>query len=140
MNIIIDSNVLFSALIKKSATRKIILDYDGYFLFPSFVFMEMELHKNEIVRKSGMVKKDFDGLLGLLLRRVLVIPDEVILPYRKKANEIVKSIDPDDAVFIACALAFPNSVVWSDDKRLKRQTEVRIMNTSEIITSLKDDA
>ena len=54
MNIIIDSNVLFSALIKNSFTRRIILEYQGLFLFPSIIFEETERHKEELLKKSGM--------------------------------------------------------------------------------------
>jgi len=35
MNIVLDANVLFSALIKDSTTRRIILEYDGALLFPA---------------------------------------------------------------------------------------------------------
>jgi len=45
MNIVLDSNILFSALLKDSTTRKIILTHEGFFLFPSFIFIEMEKHR-----------------------------------------------------------------------------------------------
>lgn len=51
MKIIIDSNILFSALIKNSTTRKLILEHDGYFLFPSFIIEEMEKHKKRTNEK-----------------------------------------------------------------------------------------
>ena len=65
MNIIIDSNVFFSALIKNSLTRKMILLYTGKFLFPSFIFDEMEKHKGELEEKSGMGTKQFELLLTI---------------------------------------------------------------------------
>ena len=58
--IVIDSNVLFSAMIRNSVTRKLILEYDGKFLLPEFVFEEMEKHKHEIQRKSGLKIEEFD--------------------------------------------------------------------------------
>jgi len=67
MNIVLDSNILFSALIKNSTTRKIILDYDGFFLFPSYIFIEMEHHKDELYKKSELSEKEFDDLLHLIL-------------------------------------------------------------------------
>jgi len=51
--------------------------------------------------------------------------------------EIVKDIDPDDVLFVACALAHPNSVIWSDDKKLKSQSKVKILNTRDIINFLE---
>jgi len=92
MIIIVDANVLFSALIKDSKTRDIILRSDEFFLFPSYVFIEMEKHKKEILKKSKMDKKSFDKLLQLILNKVLIIPDETLIPHRKEAFEIVKYI------------------------------------------------
>ena len=75
MRIVIDSNIFFSALIKDSITRRIILDYDDQFLFPFYIFEEMEIHKNELLTKSKMKPKDFEDLLRLLLREVIIIPN-----------------------------------------------------------------
>lgn len=63
MNIVIDSNVLFSALIRDSKTRKMILEYEGCFLFPSFIFQGVENHKDELLKKSSMDAKQFNELL-----------------------------------------------------------------------------
>jgi len=132
LKIVIDSNILFSALIKDSITRRIILDYENQFLFPSYIFEEMEIHKTELLTKSKMKEKDFEELLSLLLRKVIIIPNEILLHYKKEAYQIIKDIDPDDVTFIACALAFNDSVIWSDDKKLKQQSKIRIKNTNEM--------
>ena len=133
MNIIIDSNPLFSALIKDSSTRRTILEYDGFFLFPSFIFKEMQKHKAELLKKSRMQEEDFDKLLQLILKKVVIVPNEVLVPYKEEALEIVKDVDPDDVIFVACALAYPNSIIWSNDRRLKKQSKVKVLNTKEII-------
>ena len=51
MRIILDSNILFSALIKNSFTRKKLLEYQGHFLFPEIIFQEIEKHKEELRKK-----------------------------------------------------------------------------------------
>ena len=79
-----------------------------------------------------MKEKDFEELLSLLLRKVIIIPNEILLHYKKEAYQIIKDIDPDDVTFIACALAFNDSVIWSDDKKLKQQSKIRIKNTNEM--------
>jgi len=48
----------------------------------------------------------------------------------------VKDIDPDDAVFVACILAHPNSILWSDDKKLKKLKNITVRNTQEIMHTL----
>ena len=132
MNIVIDSNILFSALIKDSVTRRMILEYDGFFLFPSFIFEELEKHKVELLKKSGMKRKNFETLLNLLLQKVLIVSTDVLFRYKTQAYELVKDIDPDDILFIACALAYPGSIIWSDDKKLKQQHKINIINTTEM--------
>ena len=137
MNIILDSNVLFSALIKDSVTRELILEYDGCFLFPAFIFEEMDKHKQELMDKSGMEKDDFNSLLQLLLSRVLIIPSTRLLSFRAEAVGIVKDIYINDSIFIACALANDDSILWSDDKKLKKQNRVKVLNTGEIRKIIK---
>lgn len=136
MKIVIDSNILFSALIKDSVTRRIILEYDGFFLFPSFIFEELEKHKAELLKKSGMKRKSFEALLNLLLQKVLIVSTDVLFRYRTRAYELVKDIDLDDTLFIACALAYPGSIIWSDDKKLKEQHQIHIINTAEMYSIL----
>ena len=132
MNITIDSNILFSAIIKDSLTRKLILEYDGLFLFPSYIFEEMEKHKELLLKKSGMNEKEFNELMGLILKKVAIVQEEVLLKYRQEALEIIRGIDESDVVFIACALAHDNSILWSNEKRLKNQSRVKVMSTNEI--------
>ena len=136
MNIILDSNILFSALIKDSITRRMILDYENHFLFPSFIFEEIEKYKEELLKKSDMNPNDFELLFSILLRKVMIIPMEILSPYKKEAYEIVKNIDPNDVIFIACSLAYPNSIIWSDDKKLKQQSKVWIIDTAEMYSFL----
>lgn len=133
MNFVLDSNVLFSALIKNSLTRRLILRYEGKFLFPEFIFEEIIHHKEEISSKAGLEEKEFNLLLGLLLEKVVVVSTKELLPYKEEALAIVKDIDLDDIQFVACALAYPGSIIWSNDEKLKQQDKVRVLNTSEII-------
>lgn len=133
MNIVIDSNVLFSALIKNSTTRKLILEYEGSFLFPEFIFEEIEKHKAELLKKSKMDQEDFDTLLKIILQKVTVIPNEEMEPHKQDAVEIMSGLDMNDVIFVACALTYHGSIIWSDDKGLKRQARVRIVTTEDVL-------
>jgi len=132
MRIILDSNILFSALIKNSFTRKKLLEYQGHFLFPEIIFQEIEKHKEELRKKSSTPPEEFYALLELLLKKVEIVPTSQIVQLKGRALEIIENIDRDDVLFIACALAFPNSVIWSDDKRLKLQKAVKVYSSQEI--------
>lgn len=133
MRIVLDSNILFSALIKDSITRHLILEYEGYFLFPQYVFEELEKHKDYIQRKSRLSEGEFNDLLNIILQKVYIIPNDLLDKHRRKAQALVSHIDPDDSVFVACCLAYPGSILWSDDKKLKQITEIKVISTKEMI-------
>ena len=137
MIIIIDSNILFSALIKDSLTRKLIYETDYDLILPEIVFEELRKYKEELVRKTRLSEEEFDKTLRLILKYVRIIPTEQIKHYRNEAWEIIKDHSPEDVMFIACALAFDGSILWSDDKKLKRQNKIKVFDTAEIIIMLK---
>ncbi len=70
-------------------------------------------------------------MVGILVSKVEIVSHDKLSPHWEAARKIIEKIDPDDDVFIACALAHPGSVIWSDDKRLKQQKEIEILNTPE---------
>jgi predicted nucleic acid-binding protein len=136
MRIVIDSNVLFSALIKDSTARRLIFEHDEPYLFPAYIIDELERHKDELIEKSHMDKADFEALLTLILDRVEMVDAEQIRPWREAACRLVEDIDINDAVFVACVLANPGSVLWSEDRRLKRICCIRVINTRDILKGL----
>lgn len=133
MKIIIDANILFAALIRDSTIRRLIIESELDFLFPEFVFEEFKKYKPLILKKSGLSEEELEILLSSILKKVSIISTEVILPYKFEAIELLKNIDLKDVQFIACCLAFENSFLWSDDKNLKNQTRVIVINTKEFI-------
>jgi predicted nucleic acid-binding protein len=139
MQIVLDSNVLFSALIKNSITRKIILDYSGKFLFPSYIFDEAQKYLRELLEKSGLNEEEFELLFNMLLTKMEVISNEELISYKDEALDLIKDIDIDDVTFIACALANPGSIIWSDDKKLKKQVRIRVVSTEEMMENYLDN-
>lgn len=136
MQVVIDSNILFAALIKNSIIRKILFLSDIDFIFPSIMFEELEKYKLELIKKSKLSNQEFNILLNKIKRRLTLIETEYLIPYRKEAFGLVKEIDPKDYLFIACSLYCSNCIFWSEDKALKRQNKVNVLNTLEIIDLL----
>jgi len=136
MNIVIDTNIFISSLIKKGITRYIITNFNYNFLFPEFELIEIQNHKNEIIKKSKLSGKQFNILLLRLLKYVRIIPKDIITPIRQTAENIMGHIDKDDVLFIATALTF-NCPIWSDDKHFLMQNEINILTTKDIIHLIK---
>jgi len=130
--LVIDTNILISALIKESVARKIIVNSRQNLLLPEFELEEIKNHRNEIMQKADLSDKEFDILLLRLLNYIKVIPVNIILPYREEAVEIIGNIDRDDVQFIATALAF-NCPIWSEDKHFKKQKTIKIITTREML-------
>ncbi|MEK6856064.1 MAG: PIN domain-containing protein [Nanoarchaeota archaeon] len=132
----IDSNILISAIIKEGKIREIITNFKLNLILPEFGLNEIYNHKDELMKKSSLDNYEFDVLILRLMKYIRLIPNELLIQYKNKAEEIMKDIDLDDKIFIAVALAF-NCPIWSDDKHFKKQTEVQTYNTEEIIQLLK---
>jgi predicted nucleic acid-binding protein len=129
MIVVIDTNVIISALIRDSLTRKVIIESGLNFVYPEISLHELRKHKKTIIDKSGLPEKDIDKLLDKLLEYVVLIPTEAVKSHLDEAKLIMQKIDPNDVVFIAAALTFRNSVIWSDDKDFERQKRIRIVKT-----------
>jgi predicted nucleic acid-binding protein len=129
--LIVDTNILISALIKDGSTRRILAKSKLNLLFPEFEFEEIKNHKAEIVQKAGLSEKEFDIMLLRLLNYVRIIPANISLSFKERAYGIIGKIDEDDVPFIATALAF-NCPIWSDDKHFKKQNKIKILTTKDM--------
>ena len=104
MKLVLDTNILISALIRESIIRKILVISGIEFLVPEFTFEEINKHKKEILKKSGLNASQFDLLMTTLKENLTIIPKYEIRKI-KEAKEIMDKIDPNDTVFIALALS-----------------------------------
>src|SRR3989344_5201127 len=130
MNIVIDTNILTSALIKDSKTRSLIIKSNQTFLLPEFELIEIKNHKPEILRKSGLSDMEFNSLFVNMLKYVKIIKTDNFIKYKNFAEKIIGDIDKDDVQFIALALAF-NCPIWSDDRHFQKQNKIKVITTKE---------
>ncbi len=133
MIFILDTNILISALIKDSITRKIIVESDETFLIPELVLEEIRKHEEEILKKSGLSKESYLQILGKLLEHMALMPTEAVKENLEEANAIMADIDEEDVVFIAAALCFEDAAIWSDDTDFEKQPKVKIFKTADMV-------
>jgi predicted nucleic acid-binding protein len=134
--VVLDANVFVSALLKDSETRRILISSDDVFLFPEIILEEIEKNRDELLKKSGLANEEFDGLINRLLNYVSVIPSDVLLPYRDEAYKVIGEIDSKDVPYIAAALAFEVSVIWSNDRHFEKQTRIKVLKTKDMIPTV----
>ncbi len=131
MKLVIDTNVIISALIKESITREIILDSNHLFVSPDFLVSEINKHRELIKEKSGLSEEKLEVVLQMLLREIEILPREEYNSSMEKAEDILGEIDQKDVPFLACALA-KNCPVWSDDKDFQKQDQVDVYTTTKL--------
>ncbi len=134
MELVVDANVLFSALIAGGKTRELLYSEKVNLIAPEFLMTEVENHQEEICEKSGLSEEEFKFVLILFRKRIDIVPREDFEGYLNRANEHCP--DPDDTEYFALAMS-EDAVLWSDEKRLKDQDEIEVISTSELIRMLK---
>ncbi len=130
IKLVIDANILFAALIKNSKTAELILEKQITLFAPEYLIEEFGKYRSIILRKMHRTEDEFNRFLKILRRRTRIIKKEVIEPFIKSAIQF--SPDPKDSLYFALALRL-KIPIWSNDKRLKNQNEVQILNTNELI-------
>ena len=141
MKLVIDVNVVISALIKDSTTRRILLNKNIDYYFPEKSFEKIMKYEVYILKKSGLSQDEFYKVLSKLFININLIKDESLKVYWERAKNIMQDIDKEDVVFIACALVLGNkSFIWSDDKDFRKQKIVPIITTKDLIKKFGIDA
>jgi predicted nucleic acid-binding protein len=136
VKLVLDTNVLISALLKSSATRAILLHPSFEFFLPEFGLEEIRRHKPELRKRSRLTEDALDLLLSLLLERVTIVPAAVIAPHLKQAERLIGRRDPGDIPFVAAALAISNDGLWSHDHDFNHITEITVWTTPQLIDHL----
>lgn len=117
MHVVIDSNIIFSALISGD-WRYIELVKKIHFYLPDFALMELEKYEEVILNKRKLPISDFRTFVKNLFEEISVIPKFAI---RKasydKALALCNDVDPKDTPFVALAIeySFP---LWTNDQEL----------------------
>jgi len=131
MELIVDANILFSALIRDSHIRHFLILSDNSFYVPEFGLKEINRHIEIIQEKTGLNELEIKDILD----KIIVLAEINIIPLDEFRNFIdtVKNIspDPDDVAYFALALKL-KCPIWSNDKELKKQNVVKIYSTEEL--------
>lgn len=119
MKIILDTNIIFSALLhKQNKFKDIILNNEDLnFYTCNFLILEIFKYKEKIV-KSSKAKDDVLTILNLLLHNINFLNEEFVsLDSKKKAFNLCREIDEKDTPFVALAIEL-DALLWTRDKKL----------------------
>ena len=133
MRLVVDTNILISAIIKPGKTREIIFNLGFEFFTPAYTLTELRKHKEEICEKARVSRPDFESFLEILFRYVKIINPEIYSSFLKEAGTLIK--DVKDVSFLACALAL-QCIIWSNDYGFKEQDKVEVFTTRDLLGNL----
>jgi len=117
---IIDTNVIFSALLKKeSKIKKLIFDPSNKFYTCNFLFIELFKYKEKIEKISQLDFNDILRSMKILLSKIRFVHEDIIPPQiYQKARELCSDIDENDIPFVALSL-FIDAPIITRDKKLR---------------------
>ena len=131
--LVIDANVVISALIKRGFAFDLIIGLRRAgvkLVSPDFLWEEVERKKGKILKYSKLEEKELDFLIGVLAKRIEVVPKEKYEEFIPKAEELLKE-HRKDVPYVALALKF-GCGIWSNEKRLAKLKEVKVFPTHEL--------
>ena len=130
MDLIVDANILFAALIKDGGTSGMMFRNELNLYAPEFLLEELTKHEQTILDKTHRSPDEFERLINVFSRRIIFLPKDEFDKYITRGEEI--SPDPDDSMYFALALLL-EADLWSNEKRLKNQNKIKIWSTGDLI-------
>jgi predicted nucleic acid-binding protein len=120
--VVVDTNVLFSALLSPEARfRRILLgDTETRFYCCRFSLVELFAHKAKLLAASKLDESQLLEAMSLILGR-LQFHDEISLSNDsvRRAWELCADVDEKDTPFVALTIEL-GALLWTGDKELKR--------------------
>jgi len=118
--IIVDTNIIFSALVNKNSNiASFLLEPNKSLIMPKFGFVELFKHKEKICTVSKHSQDEILEILYEFIRHIEFFDENSISTKSlKMAWELVKDVDPKDLLFVALTLEV-DGLLWTGDKKLR---------------------
>ena len=136
-SLVVEANIIFAALIKKSDNFKLIslLPKLGVKLYsPEFVFEEIKKREEKLLKFSELNISELRFLINKLFKSVKSVSKSEYESFLAEAKAIFPEHPKDSAYF---ALALKSRIpLWSNEKLHKKQSKVKVYSTSELLKEL----
>ena len=129
MKLVVDTNVLFSYFNSKSKIIELLKNQNLQLFAPKYAVIELEKYKSLIKNKYSLSEDNFYKKIKELEEIVSFLEEEVYIKEKENISEI--TIDEKDKDFLALSLKL-DCALWSNDKALKLQDKVIVLNTLEL--------
>lgn len=121
MKVVVDSNIVFSAMLNpQSSIGDILLNSQDTFTFYGCEYLREEIndHKDKIIKLAGYDEHEYDEVKFLVYKQVDFFSESTIpFEFWQKAADFVRDVDMDDITHVALSL-FLGIKLWTGDKLL----------------------
>ena len=145
MKIIVDTNIVFSAILNTNSRIAQILIYENpKFQFYSCDYLQTEIlrHRDKLLKLTKLSVEELLELENFITHNITFI-NEHLLPEKliEETQILLQNIDPFDVPFVALANHL-NAKLWTGDKKLynplKEQNFKNIISTLELSVLIND--
>ena len=141
MRIVVDTNIVFSALLNSnSLIARIILQPKSrlHFYSTDLLSIEIQEHKDKLKKIAGFSDSELNKSISIITSKIRFINADLIPPsILISTQELLKDIDIDDTEFVALA-SHLHGRLWSGDKVLQnglsKKDWNRFISTNELYT------
>ena len=145
MKIIVDTNIVFSAILNSnSRIGKILLNSKEHFQFFTCNYLKIEIqrHRNKLLKLTKLSEDQLSELQELITKHITFIDERLIPQDLLLKTEIqLKAIDPGDTVFVALTKHLEGKL-WTGDLQLYNGLKAKrfkdIILSSELSLLLND--
>ena len=139
MNIVVDTNIVFSTLLNPtSAIGEILMNLQDNFTFfgPELLIDELERYAPKISAYTKLDATQLSQIEQLIISNITLVSEELISKRSWiSAYELTQDIDEDDTPFVALALEL-DTKLWTGDKVLAKGLQKKgsdiIIDTSDM--------
>lgn len=132
MKLVIDTNIVISALIKDSKSREMITSGKLELVSPDFVLSEIRKYESHICTKSGLLNEEFEVLMALIFQKITIIPFQEYESHKEAAKKVMEQ-DIKDIPYVACYLALKCEGIWTNDEDYKDKAGVKVFSTEQLL-------
>jgi predicted nucleic acid-binding protein len=142
MRLVADTNILFTYFWEGSALRKICDERRAELFTPELALKELDKYADSIARRTGRTADDFRKMRKEMLLNFTVIDKKDYSGFYTKTrsmlahlpkNELKEASEDLDFLAASIMLCCP---LWTNDKLLRKQSGVIILDSKEVVSLL----
>lgn len=131
MELVVDANVIFAALIGKGKTQELFFENKIKLVAPLKLIVEFENNRELIAEKGKVSIPELMESFQILKERIELYPtDDIPNEVRLKADKLAPH--SKDIPYFALALQL-GCAIWSREEAFKEQSEVKVYSTRELV-------